>query len=125
MRLDDWFDHARRDAARRGLPALEPLLHMLLDATRALRAADWARDDDAGAHRDAGDDAAATGEAGDDAGAHGEPGDDVAVPGEPGVTGSAGNGAPSGARSFGRSAGLPEEGAPPPGPTTPARDESR
>ena len=48
MRLEDWFDHARRDAARRGLPALEPLLGMLLDATRALRAADWARDDDAG-----------------------------------------------------------------------------
>lgn len=49
MRLDDWFDHARRDAARRGLPGLEPLLDMLLEATRALRAADWARDDDAGA----------------------------------------------------------------------------
>ena len=87
MRLDDWFDHARRDAARRGLPALEPLLDMLLEATRALRAADWARDDDAGEHRGAGDDAAVTG--------------------EPGATGSAGN------------------GPLPPGPTPPARGESR
>lgn len=74
MRLDDWFDHARRDAARRGLPALEPLLDMLLDATRALRAADWAQD--------------------------------VAATGEPEDTGAR------------------RDGAPPPGPTLPARDES-
>ena len=44
MDLDAWFGHARRDAAARGLPALEPLLEMLRHATRALRAADWARD---------------------------------------------------------------------------------
>ena len=48
MRLDDWREHARRDAARRGLPDLDPLLDMLFRATRALRAADWARDDPAG-----------------------------------------------------------------------------
>ena len=44
MDLDAWYDHARRDAAERGMPALEPLLRMLQRATRALRAADWARD---------------------------------------------------------------------------------
>ena len=38
MRLDDWIEHARRDAARRGLPDLEPLLDMLYASTRALRA---------------------------------------------------------------------------------------
>ena len=43
MQLDDWFEHARRDAVRRGLPDLEPLLDMLFRATRTLRAADWAR----------------------------------------------------------------------------------
>ena len=49
MQLDDWFEHARRDAVRRGLTGLEPLLDMLLRATRTLRAADWARaaDEDA------------------------------------------------------------------------------
>ena len=44
MDLDAWFEHARRDAAQQGLPAIEPLLRMLQRATRALRAADWARD---------------------------------------------------------------------------------
>lgn len=44
MRLDDWCEQARRDAARRGLPDLDPLLDMLFRATRALRAADWARE---------------------------------------------------------------------------------
>ena len=48
MQLDDWFEHARRDAVRRGLPDLEPLLDMLFEATRALRAADWARTGDLG-----------------------------------------------------------------------------
>ena len=104
MRLDDWFDHARRDAARRGLPALEPLLGMLLEATRALRAADWARDENAVADGDARDDEAADGDA--------APFADV-------------SGAPSGARSLGHVAGLPEDGAPPSGPTPPARGESR
>ena len=52
MQLDDWFEHARRDAVRRGLPDLEPLLDMLFGATRALRAADWARTDDIGAAGD-------------------------------------------------------------------------
>ena len=45
MQLDDWREQARRDAAGRGLPDLDPLLDMLFRATRALRAADWARDD--------------------------------------------------------------------------------
>ncbi len=55
MRLDDWIEHAKRDAARRGLPDLDPLLDMLLGATRALRAAGWARTGDAvtGPGRDA------------------------------------------------------------------------
>ena len=44
MDLDAWYDHARRDAAEQGMPALEPLLRMLQRATRALRAADWARE---------------------------------------------------------------------------------
>ena len=44
MDLDAWFEHARRDAAQQGLPTIEPLLRMLQRATRALRAADWARD---------------------------------------------------------------------------------
>ena len=48
MQLDDWFEHARRDAVRRGLPDLDPLLDMLCKATRALRAADWARTGDPG-----------------------------------------------------------------------------
>ncbi len=47
MRLEDWREQARRDAARRGLPDLDPLLDMLFRATRELRAADWARDDPA------------------------------------------------------------------------------
>ncbi len=61
MQLDDWFEHARRDAVRRGLPDLDPLLDMLCKATRALRAADWARTGDVGADGDdtaAGDDGA-------------------------------------------------------------------
>ena len=53
MQLDDWFEHARRDADRRGLPDLAPLLDLLLRATRTLRAADWARGGAAGG--DAGD----------------------------------------------------------------------
>jgi len=53
MQLDDWFEHARRDAVRRGLTGLEPLLDMLQRATRTLRAADWARavDEDAAGRR--------------------------------------------------------------------------
>ncbi len=51
MQLDDWLEHARRDAAQRGLPDLDPLLEMLLRATRALRAADWAGTDPAGSTR--------------------------------------------------------------------------
>lgn len=73
MRLDDWREQARRDAARRGLPDLDPLLDMLFRATRALRAADWARAGEgtaAGAHGTAGNEGAAGGgeTAGRDAG---------------------------------------------------------
>lgn len=64
MQIDDWYEHARRDAVRRGLPDLEPLLDMLSRATRALRAADWARGGDTGA--------AGGGAGGEDAGATGE-----------------------------------------------------
>ena len=56
MQLDDWLGHAKRDAVRRGLPDLEPLLEMLLEATRALRAADRARAGEDGA--DVGNDGA-------------------------------------------------------------------
>ena len=70
MQLDDWIEHAKRDAARRGLPDLEPLLDMLSGATRALRAADRGPlgDDGAGA---VGSDAAGghAAAAGDDAAA--------------------------------------------------------
>ncbi len=59
MHLDDWLEHARRDAAHRGLPDLEPLLDMLFRATRALRAADWAG---TGGHATAGGDDGAAGE---------------------------------------------------------------
>ena len=59
MRLEDWREQARRDAARRGLPDLDPLLDMLFRSTRALRAAAWARAGGEGtaavAHRPAGD----------------------------------------------------------------------
>ena len=78
MQLDDWYEHARRDAGRRGLPDLEPLLDMLSRATRALRAADWARGGGTGAGGGgvAGEDASAAGEdasaAGEDASAAGE-----------------------------------------------------
>ena len=41
MTIDEWFEHAVRDAERRGLPALRPLLEGLAKSTTALRAADW------------------------------------------------------------------------------------
>ena len=66
MQLEDWREQARRDAARRGLPNLDPLLDMLFRATRALRAADWARAGEGGtaaeAHGTAGNEGAAGGE---------------------------------------------------------------
>lgn len=61
MQLDDWLEHARRDASRRGLPDLEPLLDMLFRSTRALRAADWARPNPGAAERAAAADPADTG----------------------------------------------------------------
>jgi len=36
-----WLEDAVRDAERRGLPDLRPLLEALARATVALRAADW------------------------------------------------------------------------------------
>ena len=78
MHLDDWFDHARRDAARRGLPDLDPLLDMLFRATGALRAADWARAGDGGAAGgnpgEAAEGAAGWAGAGDGGAAGGNPG---------------------------------------------------
>ena len=41
MTLDDWLKAAREDAERRGLTDLQPLLDTLVQATRALRQADW------------------------------------------------------------------------------------
>ena len=85
MQLDDWLDHARRDAVRRGLPALEPLLDMLFGATRALRAADWALDEDAGSSDDRAGPSGDAGSPGDAAGPSGDtgsPGDAAGPSGE-------------------------------------------
>jgi hypothetical protein len=41
MTVADWLEHAVRDAERRGLPALRPLLEGLARSTASLRAADW------------------------------------------------------------------------------------
>jgi len=41
MTLDRWLESACADADRRGLPDLKPLLTVLAQATRELRAADW------------------------------------------------------------------------------------
>ena len=41
MTVNEWYEHARIDAARRGIPELEPLLKMLRSATTSLRRADW------------------------------------------------------------------------------------
>jgi hypothetical protein len=44
MTIEDWLAHAVRDAERRGLPELRPLLEGLACATAALRRADWNAD---------------------------------------------------------------------------------
>jgi hypothetical protein len=44
MTVEAWLEHAIRDAERRGLPALRPLLEALARSTSALRGADWNRD---------------------------------------------------------------------------------
>jgi hypothetical protein len=41
MTIDEWLDNALKDADRRELPALRPLLEGLATSTMALRAADW------------------------------------------------------------------------------------
>ena len=41
MTITLWLENAVRDAERRGLPALRPLLEALARSTSALRAADW------------------------------------------------------------------------------------
>ena len=41
MTIDAWLEAAVRDAEKRGLPELKPLLEALAQATRALRAADF------------------------------------------------------------------------------------
>ena len=41
MTIKLWLENAVRDAERRGLPALRPLLETLARSTSALRAADW------------------------------------------------------------------------------------
>ena len=43
MTPDEWLVAAKRDADRRDLPELKPLLDMLADATRVLRDAGWSR----------------------------------------------------------------------------------
>ena len=44
MTVKVWLENAVRDAERRGLPSLRPLLDTLARATSALRAADWNAD---------------------------------------------------------------------------------
>ena len=41
MTVEDWLENALRDADRRDLPALRPLLEGLARSTAMLRAADW------------------------------------------------------------------------------------
>jgi hypothetical protein len=41
MTTQVWLENAVRDAERRGLPALRPLLEALARSTAALRAAAW------------------------------------------------------------------------------------
>jgi hypothetical protein len=41
MTLEAWVTAAKRDAERRGLPQLPPLLDTLRSAMERLRAADW------------------------------------------------------------------------------------
>ena len=41
MTIDEWLENALRDAERRELPALRPLLENLAKSTAALRSADW------------------------------------------------------------------------------------
>jgi hypothetical protein len=41
MTLDEWLENALRDADRRELPALRPLLEGLAKSTTVLREADW------------------------------------------------------------------------------------
>jgi hypothetical protein len=41
MTIEEWLEDAMRDADRRGLPELRPLLEGLAKSTAALRAADW------------------------------------------------------------------------------------
>ncbi len=44
MTVTTWLEMAIRDAERRGLPELKPLLEGLAKATSALRTADWNAD---------------------------------------------------------------------------------
>jgi hypothetical protein len=41
MTIAEWLENALKDADRRDLPALRPLLESLAKSTTALRAADW------------------------------------------------------------------------------------
>jgi hypothetical protein len=41
MTIADWLENALRDADRRQLPELRPLLEGLAKSTAALRTADW------------------------------------------------------------------------------------
>ena len=41
MTIKTWLDWAVRDAERRGVPALKPLLETLARTTVALRSGDW------------------------------------------------------------------------------------
>jgi hypothetical protein len=50
MTVKDWLEGALRDAERRGLPHMRPLLEALARAAQTLRSADW--NDDAAARNE-------------------------------------------------------------------------
>jgi hypothetical protein len=56
VQVTSWLEDAVRDAERRGLPALRPLLVSLAHATTALRAADWNLDAAGSPHTHTGQD---------------------------------------------------------------------
>jgi hypothetical protein len=52
MNIDQWLEAAQADADRRGLPELKPMLAALAAATRQLRAALAATDENDGRRND-------------------------------------------------------------------------
>ena len=53
MTIENWLEESIRDAERRGLTSLRPLLEAFARSTAALRAADWNLDARGGFHQPA------------------------------------------------------------------------